>query len=228
MLLHNIGAQEFYRLRARWKLLLVISTFAFLCGISAFPAILWGSDSLPFLYQNTADPYLMYERYLPLSIIATSMMTEYHLNDSFFSQHRSTLYWQTVIQNLLVIINIWLIWSLTTSCILFGKAPLISTQPTILIDLGLAAVFILFVQVILSAITLLLYFSIHRKLISVLFVLFVNILLFEQENHTKNVLLYAFDQMTDPFTRLLQLMNLAGLILLIGLVTYYLVQRREF
>ncbi|CAJ1225004.1 hypothetical protein [Lactiplantibacillus xiangfangensis] len=228
MLLHNISAQEFYRLRARWKLLLIIGIFTLLCGLSDLSGIISDSSDLNFLYQNTANSYLVYERYLPLSIIATSIVTEYHLNDSFFSQHRSTLYWQTVVQNLMIIIGIWLIWVLTTGCILFGKAQLIATKPTILIDLGLAAIFILFVQVTFSAGTLLFYFLIHRKLIAVLIALFSNVLLFEQAVRTKNVLLYAFAQPTDVTTRLLQLINLIGLILLIRLVTYHLVQWREF
>lgn len=207
--------------------MVIILLIAIGCGLKEIFDLFIYATNFESLYEGVFDRFLIHYVFLPLTIVAGSVMTQYRLGDSFICQKRSVLYYQTCFQNIMTTLIIWLGWSLVSIVLVLIRFQL-HVPVEFFIANVLGFIYLLLVQLLFVSGSLGIYFLLNNKVVSVMTMLIINIGIFEASMRGVSTLIYDFSTLGGVSVRVGQLLILISLITILNLLTYWLVLKREF
>lgn len=178
------------------------------------------------VYFRWFDAYLLGVIFLPMSAMITLMTVVFRPYDYLRSGSRKLLYWQLLIQALLVQLIIWLPWAVSTLISSYAFGVVSNYQVGIMIVLSTVQVF--FNQLFLVLMGLIGYLTLRRKVAGLIVIVSLNLCFFSLHLSKVVTPLWKFTRSQSPLDKLVNVVILVLISYVVSAVLLAIIKNRDY
>lgn len=178
------------------------------------------------VYFRWFDAYLLGVIFLPMSAMITLMTVVFRPYDYLRSGSRKLLYWQLLIQALLVQLIIWLPWAVSTLISSYAFGVISNYQVGIMFVLSTVQVF--FNQLFLVLMGLIGYLTLRRKVAGLIVIISLNLCFFSLHLSKVVTPLWKFTRSQSPLDKLVNVVILVLISYVVSAVLLAIIKNRDY
>ena len=206
----------------------VMLVYAFMMLMILVKVVAIGQSDGTFLdvYFRWFDAYLLGVIFLPMSAMITLMTVVFRPYDYLRSGSRKLLYWQLLIQALVVQIIIWIPWAVSTLVSSYAFGVISNYQAGIMIVLSTVEVFCN--QLFLVLMGLIGYLTLRRKVAGLIVIVSLNLFLFSLHLNKIVTPLWKFTRSQSPLDKLVNIVVLVLVLWVISEALLAIIKNRDY